>query len=60
MISRSPANDKQGFGKEEKITLAALRYSGRSSVNGISGLLSCQSFHISVFRGSRRFVEALG
>jgi len=42
-------NDKQGIErKEAKITLAALRYSCRSFVSGISGFLFCQSHHIFV------------
>jgi len=54
-------NDKQDFErKEAKITLAALRYFGRSSVAGISGVLFCQSDHLFVLWGSLLSVETFG
>ena len=45
VTGESPANGKQRSAKE-KIPFAALRYSCRSFVTGISGFLFCQSHHI--------------
>jgi len=61
MIGRWPASDKDRFAKEkEKITMAALRYFGRSSVAGIPGVPFCQSDHIFVLWGSLLSVETSG
>ena len=61
VIGGSPANDRHRFAKkEEKITLAAIRYSCRSFVTGISGFLFCQSHRILVFCRSLLAVETVG
>jgi hypothetical protein len=60
VIGRSPANDKQCFAKEEKITLAIVPYPCPSPASGISGFFSYQSGLIFFLWGSHLSVETVG